>query len=540
MSLPKDRQQGTLLDGMFWVGRLFTGQDRYSVFREKILPAVRAARKSLERLYCADNGRPAIDPVILAGVTLLQFMEKVPDRKAAEQAKYHLGWKYGLGLPLDDEGFHATTLVVFRERLLEGESERVVFDAILNKLREEGLVKKRSKQRLDSTYVLGCISQMSTLEIVRETLRLALEELESTGGFEGFLEWSLFQERYCESRVDWKEQDKEKLRSKVRQAGEDGYRLLQWLEQQGSILLQGEQVQLLRRVLDEQFEWVEQELQVRKKRLSGTVCNPQDPDAQWAAKDPEKKKTWTGYKVQVVETVAEDPTPKEKGEPTEQFLTEITTTEAIASDIDGMERALKAQGEHGQEAPSELFVDAAYVSDDTLFEAQEKGTQLVGPARPSPQHHEGFPSERFHVNNACHTAICPAGKTNTQCSRIKDEHKGNTYYRYEWGNQCDTCPLQKQCTTSKAGRRTLVVGIYHDLLQARREEMKTEAFSKRMQQRNGIEGTISETTRGYGLRRSRYRGLPKTTLANYFIGAACNVNRWVHRVLWQMETAAAT
>lgn len=38
--------------------------------------------------------------------------------------------------------------------------------------------------------------------------------------------------------------------------------------------------------------------------------------------------------------------PKKKGEPTEQFITEVTTTEAIASDLDGMQRNLQAQGEH--------------------------------------------------------------------------------------------------------------------------------------------------------------------------------------------------
>ena len=46
--------------------------DRYRLFREKILCA----------LYCEDNGRPAVEPVLALGVSLLQFMGKVPDRKA--------------------------------------------------------------------------------------------------------------------------------------------------------------------------------------------------------------------------------------------------------------------------------------------------------------------------------------------------------------------------------------------------------------------------------------------------------------------------
>jgi hypothetical protein len=66
--------------------------DRYRLFREWILPKLFSLRAQLESLYCAGNGRPALDPVMLAGVTLLQFMEKVPDRVAARHGVYHMGW----------------------------------------------------------------------------------------------------------------------------------------------------------------------------------------------------------------------------------------------------------------------------------------------------------------------------------------------------------------------------------------------------------------------------------------------------------------
>ena len=95
----------------------------------------------------------------------------------------------------------------------------------------------------------------------------------------------------------------------------------------------------------------------------------------------------------------------------------------------------------------------------------------------------------------------------------------------EWGSQCDGCPGQKQCTHSKSGRRTVVVGLRHDLVEKRRREMKESGFSKRMHRRNGIEGTHSELVRGQGLRRTKYRGLSRVGLSHYFMGAACNVKR---------------
>ena len=58
-----------------------------------------------------------------------------------------------------------------------------------------------------------------------------------------------------------------------------------------------------------------------------------DPNSQVGAciVSPKNKIVGIGYKAQVVETAPESPEPKPKGEPTEQFITELTTTEAIAA-----------------------------------------------------------------------------------------------------------------------------------------------------------------------------------------------------------------
>ena len=59
-----------------------------------------------------------------------------------------------------------------------------------------------------------------------------------------------------------------------------------------------------------------------------------------------------------------------------------------------------------------------------------------------------------------------------------------------------------------------------------------------MHQRNAIEGTISEFVRGGG-RRTRYRGLSKTSLANYVHGAAVNVRRWIRLMQYQVAQEVA-
>jgi hypothetical protein len=115
---------------------------------------------------------------------------------------------------------------------------------------------------------------------------------------------------------------------------------------------------------------------------------------------------------------------------------------------------------------------------------------------------------------------------------------GTEYYRIEWASQCDSCPVQGQCTRSKNGRRILVVGLRHDLVEKRRKEMREAEFSKKMHPRNGIEGTHSELVRGHGLRRTKYRGLNRVSLSHYLMGAACNVKRYLNLLAFQMRQTA--
>src|SRR5688500_16043265 len=85
-------------------GELFGPTNRYRLFREKIGPKLLELSAKLQSFYCEETGRPAIDPVMLCGVTVLQFMEKVADRSATEHVVYHLGWKYALDLELNFGG----------------------------------------------------------------------------------------------------------------------------------------------------------------------------------------------------------------------------------------------------------------------------------------------------------------------------------------------------------------------------------------------------------------------------------------------------
>ena len=123
------------------------------------------------------RGQPAEAPGRLALATVLQYVEGLSDRQAADAVRGRIDWKYALGLSLTDPGFDHTVLSEFRSRLVEGKAERLLLDTLLKRLEECDLVKARGRQRTDSTHVLADVRRLNRLERVGETLRAALNEL---------------------------------------------------------------------------------------------------------------------------------------------------------------------------------------------------------------------------------------------------------------------------------------------------------------------------------------------------------------------------
>src|SRR4051812_11837731 len=373
MSLPIFSSQSQLFSTAALSGKLFGQTDQYRLFALKVYPVVAATRSALEHCYCANNGRVAVEPVLLLGVSLLQFLEAIPDRQAVEMLRYHAGWNLALNRQIGDDVFHPTTLVHFRQRLLEEDLSAIAFQSVLDALADAGLVQRRSRQRLDSTQMFGRVSRMSRLDCVRESLRVALKEIsEKVPAIESPEWWTLLWERYVDTQTDYRA-SLETLARKLVEAGQDAQRLLNWLANAPqSKWGQGKEVQLLSRVFGEQFEVAAgaQDLQPKAKEKLGSerVQNPHDPDATYASKgNGEQRKEHVGYKVQVAETVNE--AVLAPGEPTSNFIVGIATHAARESDEQGANRMESEQQAMGLEKPPVNYVDAAYVSTEKLVEA---------------------------------------------------------------------------------------------------------------------------------------------------------------------------
>src|ERR1035438_8290054 len=110
------------------------------------------------------RGQLAEAPARLALITLLQFVENLPDRQAADAVRGRIDWKYALALELTDPGFHYTVLSEFRTRLIAGNAELLLLDTLLDRFKELDLIKTRGRQRTDSTHVMAAVRSLNRLE----------------------------------------------------------------------------------------------------------------------------------------------------------------------------------------------------------------------------------------------------------------------------------------------------------------------------------------------------------------------------------------
>ena len=113
--------------------------------------------------YSARRGRPSIPPSLLAKVLLLAYRDGLSDRRAMEALRFDLRWKVALDLPIDHPGFHPTSLVKFRARLLLHGKERIVFERSIELATELGLLEGSVEQIVDSTPMLGAAAIQDTV-----------------------------------------------------------------------------------------------------------------------------------------------------------------------------------------------------------------------------------------------------------------------------------------------------------------------------------------------------------------------------------------
>jgi transposase len=479
------------------------------------------------------RGQPGLPPWRLALVTLLQFREDLSDRRAAEAVRARIDWKYLLGLELTDPGFDASVLCEFRARLVEGSAEERLLDRLLARCRELGLVKARGRQRSDATHVLASVRLLNRLELVGETLRAALNELAAVAP-----DWlravapPAWDERYAlrveDGRLPRTAAEREAY---ARTVGEDGFALLDRLDEPATPeeLCRLPAVEVLRRVWARHFVREGGAPPGGGARLRAKdeppppatepVESPYDPEARFRTRSGT---AWVGYLVHLTETCDDDGV---------HLITHAMTTTAAVHEARctaAIHRALAGLGL----LPAEHLVDAGYVDAELLVRGREDhGLDLLGPPRVNASWQGkvegGYTIERFEVDWDGKRVRCPQGRLSSAWSPQVD-HTGAPYVSVMFRRaDCDPCPARSLCTRAahRARHLKLQPRAEHEALRAARGRLATREGRRRYARRAGIEGTLSQGVRAFGLRRSRYRGLARTHLQHVATAAAIDLAR---------------
>ena len=472
-------------------------------------------------------GQPAQAPFRLALVTLLQFIEGLSDRAAADAVRARIDWKYLLCLELDDPGFDASVLCEFRGRLLERSAEHRLFDTVLKLLVEHKLVKARGRQRTDSTHVLAAIRSLNRLERAVETMRSTLNAL-ATVAPEWIsanipTEWvKRYGPRADESRLP---ESQEKRTALAEQVAADGYRLMDALFSADAPvwLRQIPAVETLRVVWLHNFHVVDGAPSQRdskdRPQTRELINSPYDTEARLAMK---RETTWVGYKVHLTESCDEE---------SPRVITHVETGEAHTGDNDELPEIHEALSAVDL-LPATHLVDGAYIEVKQLVESRTTyGVDLVGPAQKNgkwqSQQGAGFEMANFRVDWEREQVTCPRGKTSRTWKPQLDA-RGNEVINVTFAkSDCSICPSLKECTTAKGLRRTVNIKPreYYEALRDARQREQGEEYKKLYAMRAGVEGTISQGVRAFGLRRARYIGMAKTRLQHLATAAAINLER---------------
>lgn len=465
------------------------------------------------------RGQPAMAPWRLALVTIMQFAEGLSDRQAADAVRARIDCKYALSLELDDSGFDSSVLSEFRTRLLEGGSERLLFEHLLDRFREMELVKARGNQRTDSTRILAVVRGLNRLELVGETMRHSLDVL-STAAPEWLRgrvreEWI---ERYARRLHEEKlPKSKEARRSEGEKIGADGRELLDAIHSDDAPawLREVPAVQTLGRVWLQNFfhdqyanvKWRTSEIGIPPS--AKFVGSPFDTEARYARKSTT---SWVGYRIHITETC-------EEGLP--NIITDVQTAPGPVADGDATPLIHEALKERGL-LPERQFVDTGYLDAELLAESKKNyGVDLYGPTRPDykwqAREKSGFEAAAFTIDWENEVATCPEGRKSLSWTPAIDRQDTKVMKIKFSGKDCMPCPSRDLCIRSVKDYKRRTVSIrrpkeHHEALQAARKREGTAEFKAQYTRRAGIEGTVSRAVRTCEVRRSRYIGLTKTHL----------------------------
>jgi transposase len=430
------------------------------------------------------EGRPVeVPPWRLALVMVMQSIEGLTDRQAADAVRRCMAWKYALSLDLHDPGFDFTLLHDFRQRLLAHEAGQRFLDTFLATCKARGWIKARGTQRTDSTHVLAAIRTLHRVECVLEAMHYALNQLSTAAPAwvqqHVPLAWyARYGLRSDQTRLP---KDASKREALARQIGADGYQLLDavWAATSAPYLRALPALEVLRQI------WVQQYYRCTVPELAEVrwrTTEEQPPAAvritspyELAARYCTKRDTqWVGYKLHLRETCE----PERPALITQGLTTPATTPDCTMGPPIVQDLAARAL------LPGTHLLASGYVDADFLVTAQQPQIDVVGPPFGAyswqPQIAHGYDLQAFVLDWDAQQAHCPQGHTSVKWTP-GHAVSGDPVFRIRFDQATGrVCPTRQVCTVAKDAPRPLTVRpqAHHAARQAARQRQETPEFKE--------------------------------------------------------------
>lgn len=460
--------------------------------------------------YSERRGRPSIPPSKLARVLLLQHRTGLSDEQAMEAVCWDLRWKVALGLPVDHEGWHPTTLTKFRARLLLHGKERLALENTLRLAGELGLLTAPAEQIVDSTPMLGAAATQDTVRLVRSGVRKLLDAVRALDGeAAATLDRALeFDYARPNEKPDCRWREKAERERMLTRVAQDAERALRAVEQADE-LLGDERVreahQLLRELVGQDFDVDEGGVpRLHRGTRSGRVLSVHDPEMRHGRKSQHQR--FDGYKLSAAATNTSEP-----------LITAVAV--APASEQDGPQAKDLIDIQPDALKPQRILGDTAYGTGPVRADLEERSVAVLAPVPEAPAKGDRLPKREFRIDLEQGTVTCPAG----QVAQIRTEPSGRRRASFAKAG-CDDCALRARCVNAR-GRRSIQIEPQEELLIAARQALDDPQTAEHLRRtRPRIERLLGLLAHRYGARKSRYIGRRKAELQAAWAAALVNLN----------------
>ncbi len=136
-------------------------------------------REKMRPLYCENNGRPCIDPVMLFKMLFVGYLFGIrSERRLIDEIKVNVAYRWFIGLKLTDPVVHHSTISQNRRRRFNGtDIFQEIFDEIVLEAMRKGMIEGK-ELFTDSTFLKASANKGKyTAQKVAKSTRRYIEEL---------------------------------------------------------------------------------------------------------------------------------------------------------------------------------------------------------------------------------------------------------------------------------------------------------------------------------------------------------------------------